>query len=226
MSCCSNDFLTCNLVELVAPPDARVPMVDGLYPYSNIHNVELTATGCEPTYLDLSPEVVTACNNPYLYECNGILYIKRTVQYAKADRPIIRRADSLYGQSMSISDMHRQFTIDPAIPAEEWMQPVSTAPNALKDASLRCIPAKQFDFKKAKKRPYQKYTQLCALPYEPQPGTTSLWRTIVGLPLFITDTAANIAFFVTESGYMVTRGLLKLPFANNTCLTSTSDIPE
>ena len=118
-SCCFEQPLTCNLRELVTPPDARVAMVDHHFPHRpavSLDGLVRYETGSK------------ACSfEPYLYQLNGIYYQRRTIQYAKAHRPIIRRADRadhFLRYPLTHQQLEEQFTFDSSIPEEVWMQPV------------------------------------------------------------------------------------------------------
>ncbi|MBE6419345.1 MAG: hypothetical protein E7031_04365 [Akkermansiaceae bacterium] len=194
LSSCSWKPITCNLHELLSPPDARVAMIDGVYP------------GASPfAYADVSKD---------LYELNGVLYQKVTIQYAVANRPIIRRVDAPWGHPTSDDEMKEQFTIDSTIPEEVWMQPVGTWQDSIDGKKYVCIPATQFDFNKAKKTQKKgELHQLSGVPYQNNPGTMSTWRSIASTPLAITDIAANTAFFVGEGSLLLSGAIIALPFA-------------
>ena len=207
--------LTFNLHELVAPPDARVAMAEGLFPGRAIdYGTE------EPKVRVWSNAYSTDIYAPYadkencLYEWNHILYQKRCVKYAIANRPIIRRDDAPEAPALNIKDHNKQFTIDNSIPTEIWMQPVSTdemaGPN---NERYVCIPAEQFDFKRAKKvKKPASFRPLCALPLHDKPGTESPLRVAASLPLELVDGVATLSFFVAEGCLYTALGLISLPF--------------
>ena len=206
--------LTCNLHELVAPPDARVAMAEGLFPGRAIdYGTE------EPKVRVWSNAYSTDIYAPYadkgncLYEWNHILYQKRCVKYAIANRPIIRRDDAPEAPALSIKDHNKQFTIDNSIPTEIWMQPVSTdemaGPN---NERYVCIPAEQFDFKRAKKvKKPAAFRPLCALPLHDKPGTESPLRLAASIPLELVDGIASLSMFAAEGCLYAAAALISWP---------------
>ena len=188
--------LTCNLSELVAPPDARVAMVDHRFPHRPAGHPDawggVVKTGTWGSSSDL-----------YLYQLNGIYYRKRTIQYASAHRPIIRRADrpDSYAYPLTYQQRDEQFTFDSSIPEEVWMQPVNITGEAIEYNSLSCIPASRFDFARARKVAHDLQSTcypLCDLPIKDKPGTPSVWRSVVGAPLAAVDMAATATLCVAE----------------------------
>ncbi len=187
--------LTCNLSELVAPPDARVAMVDHRFPHRPAGHPDAWGGVVKTGTWGSSSEI-------YLYQLNGIYYRKRTIQYAKAHRPIIRRADrpDSYAYPLTYQQRDEQFTFDSSIPEEVWMQPVDITGEAEEYNKLCCIPASQFDFSKARRTARYGHIQepLCDLPIKDKPGTSSLWRTVTGVPLAAVDMAATATLCVAE----------------------------
>lgn len=206
--------LTCNLHELVAPPDARVAMAEGLFPGRAIdYGTE------EPKVRVWSNAYETDIYAPYadkencLYEWNHLLYQKRCVKYAIANRPIIRRDDAPEAPALNIKDHNKQFTIDNSIPTEIWMQPVSTdemaGPN---NERYVCIPAEQFDFKRAKKvKKPAVFRPLCALPLHDKPGTESPLRLAASIPLELVDGIATLSMFAAEGCLYAAAALISWP---------------
>ena len=200
--------LTCNLSELVAPPDARVAMVDHHFPQRRAKVddwVGVIETGSWGSSSD-----------PYLYQLNGIHYQKRTIQYASAHRPIIRRADRTdsYTYALTERQLREQFTFDPSIPEEVWMQPVNIAGEAIEYNSLSCIPASRFDFARARKVAHNLQSTcypLCDLPIKDKPGTPSVWRSVVGAPLAVVDMAATATLCVAEGTAGICAAVIILP---------------
>ncbi len=209
-SCCFEQPLTCNLRELVTPPDARVAMVDHHFP----HRPAESSDGFKVRYETGSK----ACSfEPYLYQLNGIYYQRRTIQYAKAHRPIIRRADRadhFLRYPLTHQQLEEQFTFDSSIPEEVWMQPVGVTGEANEYNKLSCIPADQFDFAKARKvakKSLSTCIPLCDLPLIDKPGTSSLWRTAVGAPLAVVDIAATATLNVAEASAFICAAAIVLP---------------
>lgn len=200
--------LTCNLSELVAPPDARVAMVDHHFPQRRAKVddwVGVIETGSWGSSSD-----------PYLYQLNGIHYQKRTIQYASAHRPIIRRADSTdsYTYALTERQLREQFTFDPSIPEEVWMQPVNITGEAIEYNKLSCIPADRFDFARARKVAHNLQSTcypLCDLPIKDKPGTPSVWRSVVGAPLAAVDMAATATLCVAEGTAAICAAVIILP---------------
>ncbi len=196
-SCCFEQPLTCNLRELVTPPDARVAMVDHPFP----HRPAETSDGFKVRYETGSK----ACSfEPYLYQLNGIYYQRRTIQYAKAHRPIIRRADRADHFSrypLTHQQLEEQFTFDTSIPEVVWMQPVDVTGEEREYNKLSCIPADRFDFANARKVAENSLSTcipLCDLPLKDKPGTSSIWRTVAAAPLAVVDMAATATLCVAE----------------------------
>ncbi|MBR5214402.1 MAG: lipoprotein [Akkermansia sp.] len=206
--------LTFNLHELVAPPDARVAMAEGLFPGRAIDfgNEEHCVRVWSDAY---STDIFAPCSDAenYLYEWNHILYQKRYIQYAVANRPIIRRDDVAEAPALHIDDHNKQFTIDKSIPTEIWMQPVSTDETAvLNNERYVCIPAEQFDFKRAKKvKKTSSCRSLCALPLNDKPGTESPLRVAASIPLELVDGIATLSFFAAEGCLYAAMGLISFP---------------
>ncbi len=207
-SCCFETPPTCNLRELVSPPDARVAMVDHHFPQRRAKLddwVGVIETGSWGSSSDL-----------YLYQLNGIHYQKRTIQYASAHRPIIRRADSTdsYTYALTERQLREQFTFDPSIPEEVWMQPVNITGEAIEYNSLSCIPASRFDFARARKVAHNLQSTcypLCDLPIKDKPGTPSVWRSVVGAPLAAVDMAATATLCVAEGTAVICAAVIILP---------------
>ena len=199
LSSCSYTYTTCNLQELVTPPDARVAMVDGYFPKRSF--------------------VLYGGVGPRLYKWNNVLYQKRVISYAVANRPIIRREDAPWATWLTPEETKEQFTIDSTIPEEVWMQPVGTWEEACSGNPYACIPASQFDFAEAKEVTYhrvdapERLITLCDLPLQDKAGTETAWRNIVGFPLGMIDFTANASFFVVESGLLLSGAIIALPFA-------------
>lgn len=214
--CSCGPRLTCNLHELVTPPDARVAMVDKMFPHRS-----MKSTDCfeDPVYVETGSWGHT--QDEYLYRLNGVLYQKRTIQYAKANRPIIRRNDVPESPALTAAEMQEQFTIDPDIPEEVWMQPVGTQPAWIDGKrqvynEYACIPAKQFDFAKARKiRKPDTLFPLCRLPLKDKAGTETPLRLAAGAPLMAIDVAAGLLFFVTENALLITAELISLPIEHS-----------
>lgn len=207
-SCCFDSPLTCNLRELASPPDARVAMVDHMFPCRYYQTSDgfwvLIPTG---TWGD--------SDEPYLYQLNGIHYRKRTIQYARAHRPVIRRADraDVFSYPLMDTQLREQFTIDSSIPEEVWMQPVNVTDKDMEFNQLVCIPAKQFDFARARKMasPIPSPRPLCDLPIKDKPGTSSLWRNVLGAPLAVVDMAATATLCVAEGAVVIGAAIILLP---------------
>ena len=208
-SCCFETPPTCNLRELVAPPDARVAMVDHRFPHRPAGHPDdwggVVKTGTWGSSSDL-----------YLYQLNGIHYQKRTIQYASAHRPIIRRADSTHSYTYALTErqLREQFTFDPSIPEEVWMQPVNITGEAIEYNSLSCIPASRFDFARARKVAHDLQSTcypLCDLPIKDKPGTPSVWRNVVGAPLAAVDMAATATLCVAEGTAAICAAVIILP---------------
>lgn len=202
--CSCQARITCNLHELVAPPDARVAMVDGFFPGRTID------LGWEERH-----DHAYSTDNlvPYLYEWNNVLYQKRLIQYAVANRPIIRRDDAPEAPALSIEEHIKQFTIDKSIPTEIWMQPVTTDKTATPDnAKYVCIPAAQFDFKRAEKvKTPTDFRALCALPLKDKTGTESALRMAASIPLELVDGVASLGFNAAESALRIAAEIISLP---------------
>ena len=209
-SCCFEQPLTCNLRELVTPPDARVAMVDHHFP----HRPAETSDGFKVRYETGSK----ACSfEPYLYQLNGIYYQRRTIQYAKAHRPIIRRADRADYFSrypLTHQQLEEQFTFDTSIPEVVWMQPVDVTGEEREYNKLSCIPADRFDFANARKVAENSLSTcipLCDLPLKDKPGTSSIWRTVAAAPLAVVDMAATATLCVAEGTAEICRAVIVLP---------------
>ena len=209
--CSCGPRLTCNLHELVTPPDARVAMVDKMFPHRS-----MKSTDCfeDPVYVETGSWGQT--QDEYLYRLNGVLYQKRTIQYAKANRPIIRRNDVPESPALTATEMQEQFTIDPDIPEEVWMQPVWIDGERPEYNEYACIPAKQFDFAKARKiRKLDTVFPLCRLPIKDKAGTETPLRLAAGAPLMAIDVAAGLLFFVTENALLITAELISFPIEHS-----------
>ena len=210
--CSCGPRLTCNLHELVTPPDARVAMVDKMFPHRSMKSTDCFG---HPVYVKTGSWGQT--QDEYLYRLNGVLYQKRTIQYAKANRPIIRRNDVPESPALTATEMQEQFTIDPDIPKEVWMQPVGTQSVWIDGErqeynEYACIPAKQFDFAKARKtRKPARVSPLCRLPIKDKAGTETPLRLAAGVPLMAIDVAAGLLFFVTENTLLITAELISFP---------------
>ncbi len=205
--CSCGARLTCNLHELVSPPDARVAMVDKMFPHRSMKSTDCFG---ESVYVETGSWGQT--QDEYLYQLNGVLYQKRTIQYAKANRPIIRRNDVMESPALTAAEMQEQFTIDPDIPEEVWMQPVWIDGKRREYNEYACIPAKQFDFAKAHKiRKTTTAYPLCNLPLKDKAGTETPLRLAAGAPLMAIDVAAGLLFFVTENALLITAELISLP---------------
>ena len=211
-SCCFEQPLTCNLRELVTPPDARVAMVDHHFP----HRPAETSDGFKVRYETGSK----ACSfEPYLYQLNGIYYQRRTIQYAKAHRPIIRRADRadhFLRYPLTHQQLEEQFTFDTSIPEVVWMQPVDVTGEEREYNKLSCIPAELFDFAKARKVAKKSLSSspcipLCDLPLKDKPGTSSIWRTVAAAPLAVVDMAATATLCVAEGTAEICTAVIVLP---------------
>ena len=208
-SCCFEQPLTCNLRELVTPPDARVAMVDHHFPHRPAESSDGLVryeTGSK------------ACSfEPYLYQLNGIYYQRRTIQYAKAHRPIIRRADRadhFLSYPLTHQQYEEQFTFDTSIPEVVWMQPVDVTGEEREYNKLSCIPADRFDFANARKVAENSLSTcipLCDLPLKDKPGTSSIWRTVAAAPLAVVDMAATATLCVAEGTAEICRAVIVLP---------------
>ena len=208
-SCCFEQPLTCNLRELVTPPDARVAMVDHHFPHRpavSLDGLVRYETGSK------------ACSfEPYLYQLNGIYYQRRTIQYAKAHRPIIRRADRadhFLSYPLTHQQYEEQFTFDTSIPEVVWMQPVDVTGEEREYNKLSCIPADRFDFAKARKVAKNSLSTcipLCDLPLKDKLGTSSIWRTVAAAPLAVVDMAATATLCVAEGTAEICASLIVLP---------------
>ena len=205
-SCCFELPLTCNLRELVTPPDARVAMVDHHFPHRPAESSDGLVryeTGSK------------ACSfEPFLYQLNGIYYQRRTIQYAKAHRPIIRRADSADSYPLTHQQYEEQFTFDTSIPEVVWMQPVDVTGEEREYNKLSCIPADRFDFAKARKvakKSLSTCIPLCDLPLKDKPGTSSIWRTVAAAPLAVVDMAATATLCVAEGTADICTSVIVLP---------------
>ena len=208
-SCCFEQPLTCNLRELVTPPDARVAMVDHHFPHRpavSLDGLVLYETGSKACAFE-----------PYLYQLNGIYYQRRTIQYAKAHRPIIRRADRADYFSrypLTHQQLEEQFTFDTSIPEVVWMQPVDVTGEEREYNKLSCIPADRFDFANARKVAENSLSTcipLCDLPLKDKPGTSSIWRTVAAAPLAVVDMAATATLCVAEGTAEICRAVIVLP---------------
>lgn len=206
-SCCFDAPLTCNLRELASPPDARVAMVDHMFPRRNLRTSDefgallSTGTWCGFTY-------------PDLYQLNGIYYRKRTIQYARAHRPIIRGVDdAAFSNPLTREETQEQFTIDSTIPEEVWMQPVNVTDKDMEFNQLVCIPARQFDFARARKvvSPVPCPSPLCDLPIKDKPGTPSAWLQLAEVPLVAVDAVATATLRVAEGVVFVGAAAILLP---------------
>lgn len=210
--CSCGARITCNLHELVTPPDARVAMVDKMFPHRS-----MKTTDCFEYSVYVETGSWGHTQDEYLYRLNGVLYQKRTIQYAKANRPIIRRNDVPESPALTAAEMQEQFTIDPDIPEEVWMQPVGTQPAWIDGKrqvynEYACIPAKQFDFAKARKiRKPDTLFPLCRLPLKDKAGTETPLRLAAGAPLMAIDVAAGLLFYVTENALLITAELISFP---------------
>jgi hypothetical protein len=206
-SCCFEQPLTCNLRELVTPPDARVAMVDHHFP----HRPAESSDGFKVRYETGSK----ACSfEPYLYQLNGIYYQRRTIQYAKAHRPIIRRADRADSYPLTHQQYEEQFTFDTSIPEVVWMQPVDVTGEEREYNKLSCIPADRFDFANARKVAENSLSTcipLCDLPLKDKPGTSSIWRTVAAAPLAVVDMAATATLCVAEGTADICTSVIVLP---------------
>ena len=93
------------------------------------------------------------------------------------------------------------------------MQPVSTDETAVpNNERYVCIPAEQFDFKRAKKvKKTSSCRSLCALPLNDKPGTESPLRVAASLPLELVDGIATLSFFAAEGCLYAAMGLISFP---------------
>lgn len=190
LSSCGCPYFCCNTAELLAPPDARVALINGSFPKRASNTYTPTA----------------------IWTLNGRSYAEVCVQYARPHRPIIRQSEdgfeSLYARRMSEAETRASFTIDTSIPAQRYLL-------ALGRESSAPIPAERFDFRRAVKSPQTPQPLHCFLAkydFKDNPGTQSTWRDIAQAPLQIVDMGVSLTLNTAwVTGLLVTGGAINRP---------------